>query len=51
VEKLSSRWGTSTGEEGTTVWAEVPARPVKGPVKQETAMTAVGAQVAATESG
>jgi len=51
VEKLSSRWGTSTGEEGTTVWAEVPARPVKGPVKQETAMTAVGAQVAVTESG
>jgi len=52
VAKLSSRWGTSTGEDGTTVWAEVPARPVKqGPVKQRTAMTAVGAQVAVTESG
>jgi anti-sigma regulatory factor (Ser/Thr protein kinase) len=47
VEKLSSRWGTSTGEEGTTVWAEVPVRPVK----QGTAMTAVGAPVAVTESG
>jgi anti-sigma B factor antagonist len=41
VEKLSSRWGTSTGEEGATVWAEVPARPVE----QGTAMTAVGARV------
>ena len=47
VERLSSRWGTSTGEDGTTVWAEVPARPVK----QGTVMTAVGAQVAVTESG
>ena len=28
VEKLSRRWGTSTGDEGTTVWAEVPVRPV-----------------------
>src|SRR6476646_4198799 len=26
VEKLSSRWGTSTGEDGSTVWAEVPVR-------------------------
>ncbi len=26
VEKLSRRWGVSTGEEGTTVWAEVPVR-------------------------
>ena len=47
VERLSSRWGTSTGEDGTTVWAEVPARPVK----QGTVMTAVGAQAAATERG
>jgi hypothetical protein len=47
VEKLSSRWGTSTGEDGITVWAEVPV----GPVKQGTAMTAVGAHVAVTESG
>ena len=44
VEKLSSRWGTSTGEEGTTVWAEVPVRAA------ETQMTAVG-MAAATESG
>ena len=43
VEKLSSRWGTSTGEEGTTVWAEVPVR--------DTEMTAVGVPVVATESG
>jgi anti-sigma regulatory factor (Ser/Thr protein kinase) len=47
VEKLSSRWGTSTGEEGTTVWAEVPAQPVPS----GTTMTAVGAPVAVTESG
>ena len=26
VQKLSSSWGTTTGEEGTTVWAEVPVR-------------------------
>ena len=43
VEKLSSRWGTSTGEEGTTVWAEVPVR--------EAGMTRVGVPVAATEGG
>jgi anti-sigma regulatory factor (Ser/Thr protein kinase) len=42
VEKLSTRWGTSTGEDGTTVWAEVPAA---------TRMTAVGVPVVATESG
>jgi len=47
VEKLSSRWGASTGEEGTTVWAEVPVRPAK----PGTAMTAVGAQVVVTERG
>ena len=29
VERLSRRWGTSTGDEGTTVWAEVPVRPVE----------------------
>jgi len=43
VEKLSSRWGMSTGEEGTTVWAEVPVR--------EAGMTRVGVPVAATEGG
>jgi len=43
VERLSSRWGTSTGEEGTTVWAEVPVR--------EAGMTRVGVPVAATEGG
>jgi Flp pilus assembly CpaF family ATPase len=42
VEKLSSRWGTSAGEDGTTVWAEVPAG---------SRMTVVGAPVVATESG
>ena len=42
VEKLSSRWGASTGEDGTTVWAEVPVG---------TRMTAVGVPVVATESG
>jgi hypothetical protein len=45
VEKLSRRWGTSTGDEGTTVWAEVPVRPVK------TQMTTVGVPVVATDSG
>jgi hypothetical protein len=44
VEKLSRRWGTSTGDEGTTVWAEVPVRPV-------TEMTTVGVPVVATDSG
>jgi hypothetical protein len=42
VEKLSSRWGASTGKDGTTVWAEVPVG---------TRMTAVGVPVVATESG
>lgn len=42
VEKLSTRWGTRSGEDGTTVWAEVPAM---------TRMTAVGVPVVATESG
>ncbi len=45
VEKLSRRWGTSTGDEGSTVWAEVPVRPVKAE------MTTVGVPVVATESG
>ena len=47
VEKLSTRWGTSAGEEGTTVWAEVPVRPLQA----ETEMSAVGGPVAATEGG
>ncbi|MGD0240092.1 MAG: ATP-binding protein [Streptosporangiaceae bacterium] len=38
VAKLSSRWGTSTGEDGTTVWAEVPVRPLT----TEAEMTTVG---------
>jgi two-component sensor histidine kinase len=42
VEKLSSSWGASTGEDGTTVWAEVPAG---------TRMTAVGVPAVARESG
>jgi hypothetical protein len=45
VEKLSTRWGTSTGDEGTTVWAEVPVHPAK------TEMTTVGVSVVARESG
>jgi serine/threonine-protein kinase RsbW len=46
VEKLSRRWGTSTGDGGTTVWAEVPVRPVKA----ETEMTTVGVPVVVTDS-
>jgi anti-sigma regulatory factor (Ser/Thr protein kinase) len=45
VEKLSRRWGTSTGDEGTTVWAEVPVRPT--PAK----MTAVAGSAVAADSG
>jgi two-component sensor histidine kinase len=45
VEKLSRRWGASTGDEGTTVWAEVPVRPVTAE------MTTVGVPAAATDSG
>jgi anti-sigma regulatory factor (Ser/Thr protein kinase) len=45
VEKLSRRWGASTGNEGATVWAEVPVRYV------QTEMTTVGAQPAATDNG
>jgi anti-sigma regulatory factor (Ser/Thr protein kinase) len=43
VEKLSSRWGTSTGGEGITVWAEVPVRQAE--------MTRIGVPAVATESG
>ena len=43
VARLSARWGASTGEDGTTVWAEVPVRPVPA----ETEMTAVGGRVVA----
>ncbi len=45
VEKLSRRWGISGGDEGTTVWAEVPVR------QAQTEMTTVGGPVVATESG
>jgi anti-sigma regulatory factor (Ser/Thr protein kinase) len=45
VEKLSRRWGASSGDEGTTVWAEVPVRPLR------TEMTTVGGSAVATESG
>ena len=41
VQKLSSSWGTTTGDEGTTVWAHVPVRPAP------TEMTAVGGRAAA----
>ncbi len=44
VEKLSRRWGASTGDEGTTVWAEVPVRPAPAE------MTAVG-RAAVADSG
>ena len=47
VERLSARWGTSVGEDGTTVWAEVPVRPLTA----ESEMTAVGVPVVARESG
>lgn len=47
VEKLSVRWGTSAGEDGTTVWAEVPVRPQAAAAE----MTGVGAPVVAGESG
>ena len=47
VEKLSVRWGTSAGEDGTTVWADVPVRPRAA----EAEMTGVGVPVVARESG
>jgi anti-sigma regulatory factor (Ser/Thr protein kinase) len=43
VQMLSRRWGTSSDEEGTTVWAQVP-------ISRQAAMAHVGAS-AATESG
>jgi anti-sigma regulatory factor (Ser/Thr protein kinase) len=51
VEKLSRSWGTSTGSEGTTVWAEVPVQRVPASPAGGTAMTAVGGPVAAAEGG
>jgi two-component sensor histidine kinase len=47
VEKLSVRWGTSAGQDGTTVWAEVPVRPQAAGA----GMTGVGVPVVAGESG
>jgi two-component sensor histidine kinase len=47
VEKLSTKWGTSTSEDGTTVWAEVPVRPLTA----EAEMTTVGRPTAAREGG
>jgi anti-sigma regulatory factor (Ser/Thr protein kinase) len=47
VERLSSCWGTSTSEDGTTVWAEVPVRPLAAGSE----MTTVGAPAVAGESG
>jgi anti-sigma regulatory factor (Ser/Thr protein kinase) len=47
VEKLSTKWGMSTSEDGNTVWAEVPVRPLTA----ESEMTAVGVPVVARESG
>ena len=44
VQKLSRSWGTTTGDEGTTVWAEVPVRTAP------TEMTTVGGRAVA-ESG
>jgi hypothetical protein len=41
VQKLSSSWGTTTGDEGTTVWAQVPVRPVPAE------MTTVGGRAVA----
>jgi anti-sigma regulatory factor (Ser/Thr protein kinase) len=47
VAKLSSRWGTSAGDDGTTVWAEVPVRPLT----TEAEMTTAGVPAAARERG
>jgi two-component sensor histidine kinase len=47
VEKLSVSWGTDAGEDGTTVWAEVPVRPRAA----EAEMTGAGVPVVARESG
>jgi anti-sigma regulatory factor (Ser/Thr protein kinase) len=43
VEKLSRCWGTSSDEEGTTVWALVP-------IRRKAEMAPVGAPSAAAES-
>lgn len=51
VEKLSRSWGASTGEEGTTVWAQVPVQRIPAAQANGTAMTAVGGSVAAAEGG
>ena len=45
VEKLSADWGTSSDDEGTTVWAQIPVR------LPTTEMTTVGGSAVATESG
>ena len=45
VERLSTKWGTSTDEDGTTVWAEVPVHPLTAE------MTTVGRPAAAREGG
>ena len=47
VEKLSVRWGTNAGEDGTTVWAEVPVRPRAAGAE----MTGAGVPAVARESG
>jgi hypothetical protein len=47
VEKLSTKWGTSTSEDGTTVWAEVPVHRLTA----EAEMTTVGRPAAAREGG
>jgi two-component sensor histidine kinase len=47
VQKLSVRWGTNAGEDGTTVWAEVPVRPRADGAE----MTGAGVPVVARESG
>jgi anti-sigma regulatory factor (Ser/Thr protein kinase) len=44
VQMLSRRWGTSSDEEGTTVWAQVP-------IRRKPEMAPVGAPAAATETG
>jgi anti-sigma regulatory factor (Ser/Thr protein kinase) len=45
VEKLSADWGTSSDDEGTTVWAQIPVR------LPTTEMTTVGGPPVAGEGG
>ena len=45
VEQLSTGWGTSRDDKGTTVWARVPV------ARATTEMTTVGGPAVATESG